>query len=205
MYVDGTPGETYTGGRFYFKTSDGTADHTERMTILGNGNLGIGTPSPSSLLHLIKTTEQFRSGYNTSNYWNATTSSTGITTFDAVGSGASFVFSDTVKASGFISSDGTAGATATTGGATFKNGLYVSGSISGGGATQVFNEVPTGSINSSNTVFTTAGDFETGTTRVYLNGIRQKLSTDYTETDTDEITFTVAPTTGDELIIDYQE
>lgn len=34
---------------------------------------------------------------------------------------------------GYLSSDGTAGATATTGGATFKNGLYTGGTISGGG------------------------------------------------------------------------
>jgi hypothetical protein len=75
----------------------------------------------------------------------------------------------------------------------------------GGAVLQVFNEVPTGSINSSNTVFTTAVPFEVDSTRVYLNGIRQTLGSDYTETDVDEITFTVAPTTSDVLIVDYQE
>lgn len=39
----------------------------------------------------------------------------------------------TVKAGGYQSSDGTAGATATTGGATFKDGLYTGGAISSGG------------------------------------------------------------------------
>ena len=75
---------------------------------------------------------------------------------------------------------------------------------SGGGSTQVFNEVPTGLINSSNTVYTTASNFSTGTTRVYLNKLRQVLGTDYTETAANQITFTTAPSTGDSLIIDYQ-
>jgi hypothetical protein len=75
----------------------------------------------------------------------------------------------------------------------------------GAGTVQVFNEVPTGAINTSNTIYTTANNFSTGTTRVYLNGVRQILSVDYTETGADEITFTAAPFTGDSLIIDYQQ
>jgi hypothetical protein len=42
---------------------------------------------------------------------------------------------------GYLAYDGTAGATATTGGATFKNGLYVSGSITGGTGTGNVEEV----------------------------------------------------------------
>lgn len=75
----------------------------------------------------------------------------------------------------------------------------------GGGSTQVWNETPTGLVNSSNTIYTTASNFASGTTRVFLNGVRQVLGTDYTETDTDEITFATAPVTADSLIIDYQE
>ena len=73
-----------------------------------------------------------------------------------------------------------------------------------GGADQVFNEVPAGLINSSNTIYTTASNFTTGTTRIYLNGLRQTLTSDYTESALNEITFIVAPTTGDTLILDYQ-
>jgi hypothetical protein len=60
-------------------------------------------------------------------------------------------------------------------------------------AQHVYNEVMTGTIDSSNTVFTTAVAFATGKLRVYLNGVRQILGDDYTVTDVDEITFTFAP------------
>jgi len=63
--------------------------------LLVQGNTGFGTGATvSARVHIISTTEQFRSGYDASNYWNATTGATGLTTFDAVGSGAKFVFSD---------------------------------------------------------------------------------------------------------------
>lgn len=62
----------------------------------GTGNIGMGTASPSALLHLIKTTEQLRVGYDTSNYYSTTVGSTGGVTFDAVGSGARFTFSDSL-------------------------------------------------------------------------------------------------------------
>lgn len=60
-------------------------------------------------------------------------------------------------------------------------------------AQHVYNEVMTGTIDGSNTVFTTAVAFATGKLRVYLNGVRQILGDDYTVTDVDEITFTFAP------------
>lgn len=61
------------------------------------GKVGIGTAAPAAFLHIVGTTEQFRSGYDaTTNYWNATTGSTGITTFAAFGSGASFVYSNLI-------------------------------------------------------------------------------------------------------------
>lgn len=65
--------------------------------ITSSGNIGIGTTTPGSGLHIVKTTEQFRSGYDSSNYWNATTNATGSTVFDAVGSGAGFSFLDKVN------------------------------------------------------------------------------------------------------------
>lgn len=62
-----------------------------------SGDVGVGTSAPSARLHAISTTEQLRLGYDTSNYWNATTGSTGITTFNAVGTTPSFVFSDGIS------------------------------------------------------------------------------------------------------------
>ena len=62
-----------------------------------NNRVGIGTTSPSARLHTVSTTEQVRFGYDVSNYWNATTSSTGVTTLSAAGSGAKFVFANDVE------------------------------------------------------------------------------------------------------------
>lgn len=94
---------------------------TERFRFQRNGDAGFGTTSPSAKLHLVKTSEQLRLGYDASNYYSTTVGSTGGVTFNAVGSGAKFVFSDaleatTVKATtagGFVSSDGSTGATGT--------------------------------------------------------------------------------------------
>lgn len=69
-----------------------------------SNNVGIGTATPSARLHAISTTEQLRVGYDASNYWNATTGATGITTFNAVGADAGFLFSDSVEVNDFISS-----------------------------------------------------------------------------------------------------
>ncbi len=75
----------------------------------------------------------------------------------------------------------------------------------GGGVVNTYNETPSGSINSSNTVFTTAANFTTGKTRIYLNGLRQLLGTDYTETAANQITFATSPITGSSLIADYED
>jgi hypothetical protein len=67
----------------------------------------------------------------------------------------------------------------------------------------IFNETPTGVMDAVNTVFTTNNDFISTKTRLYLNGIRLKLDEDYTESGSSEITFTEAPHSGDNIIIDY--
>lgn len=75
----------------------------------------------------------------------------------------------------------------------------------GGGATSVYNTPVTGLINGSNTVFSLATNFAPGSTRIFLNGTRQQIgiSQAYTETASDQITFTVAPSSGDEIYADY--
>lgn len=77
---------------------------------------------------------------------------------------------------------------------------------SGGGLTTsnfVTGEVPSGTIDGTNTTFTIANT-PTTAIKLYLNGIRQKLSTDYTFSGT-TITFTTAPTSGDLLLTDYSK
>lgn len=68
----------------------------------------------------------------------------------------------------------------------------------------VFNETPSGTVNGSNTVFTVANTPTAGTIRVYVNGLRQTLTTDYTVSGV-SITFGTAPATGDVLITDYHK
>ncbi len=72
-------------------------------------SVGFGTNSPSAKVHIIKTTEQLRVGYDASNYFSTTVGSTGIVTLDAVGSGSAFTFSDPVTATQLTSSGLTAG------------------------------------------------------------------------------------------------
>lgn len=82
---------------FWTGATTTTPTGTARMRINSAGDVSIGhSNNASALLHLIKTTEQLRSGYDTSNYFNVTTGSTGTTTFDAVGASSAFSFSDNV-------------------------------------------------------------------------------------------------------------
>ena len=84
----------------------------QNLSVLGTGNsyfvgnVGIGTTNPSAKLHALATTEQLRIGYDTSNYYSTTVGSTGGVTFDAVGSGAGFTFSDPVSVTGDINATG---------------------------------------------------------------------------------------------------
>lgn len=95
---DGAAGATYVGGKLSFFTGTNSTPLAESMTILGNGNIGLGVIIPSAKLHLTATTEQLRLGYNSSNYFSTTIGSTGGVTFDAVGTGAGFTFNDPVNA-----------------------------------------------------------------------------------------------------------
>lgn len=59
--------------------------------------------------------------------------------------------------------------------------------------------------DSSNKVYTLASSFISGSTRVYINGIRLTpgASYDYVETGTNQVTFTNAPDSGDLITVDY--
>jgi hypothetical protein len=95
-----------TGGR---ANSTGTI----RAVVDSNGRFGIGTSTPSVRTHILDTSEQLRVGWNASNYFSTSVGSTGITTFDAVGSGAKFVFSDNIESpqltTGIVKANGSGG------------------------------------------------------------------------------------------------
>lgn len=66
----------------------------------------------------------------------------------------------------------------------------------------VTEEVPSGAINGSNVTFTLANAPISGTVKVFLNGIRQKLTTHFTVSGT-TLTLAAAPVAGDTLVVEY--
>jgi hypothetical protein len=70
------------------------ASHTMVLGSVGAYAVDIasGTSTASAKLHLIKTAEQLRLGYDVSNYLSTTVGSSGLTTFNAVGTSPAFSF-----------------------------------------------------------------------------------------------------------------
>lgn len=68
----------------------------------------------------------------------------------------------------------------------------------------VTRETPSGTINGSNAIFTLANTPISGTEQVFLNGVLQALTTDYTISSA-TITMIPAPTTGDKLRVTYMK
>jgi len=69
--------------------------------------------------------------------------------------------------------------------------------------TIVVRETPSGLVNGSNTDFTLAHTPKSGTEEVYLNGLLQDPTNDYTIS-TNTITFVAAPKTGDKIRVSYR-
>lgn len=66
----------------------------------------------------------------------------------------------------------------------------------------ITDETPSGTINGTNKVFTLANAPRSGALRLFVNGLRQKSTDDYTISSA-TITMVTAPLTGDLLIADY--
>jgi hypothetical protein len=79
--------------------------------------------------------------------------------------------------------------------------LLGSGNIVISGSTQVYSEIPTGTINGSNTSFTIAHIPLAGIS-LFLNGLMAIPTTDYSVSGT-TITMVTAPISGDNLMINY--
>lgn len=91
----GTGSSSFTAGSVVF--SNGTIltqDNSNLFWDNTNKRLGIGATSPNARLESLSTAEQLRLTYSAGNYMSVTVGSSGGVTFDAVGTGASFVFSD---------------------------------------------------------------------------------------------------------------
>lgn len=71
-----------------------------------------------------------------------------------------------------------------------------------GGSTMVSGEVPSGVKNGVNVTFTLTQTPSVGSTAVYRNGLREQIGVGYTVSGL-VITFTTAPLSSDELVVDY--
>jgi len=80
------------------------------------------------------------------------------------------------------------------------------GTFANGVSNFITNEIPAGLVNSSNTAYTTAQSFVAGTLEYWINGLKQKSGTHFTEVNPAAGTFTVsdAPITGDLHEVKYQ-
>jgi hypothetical protein len=79
-------------------------------------------------------------------------------------------------------------------------------SAGGGGGTSgvfIWGETPAGLVNGTNKSYTTANPYVAGQLAVYLNGVRQRRSNDYSETGATTFQFNSAPLSGDLLSVDY--
>lgn len=85
------------------------------------------------------------------------------------------------------------------------SGAYIN-NINGRQATfPVYNEIPAGTVNGINAVFTTAFTPTSGTERLYRAGLRMTpYAVDYSMAGS-TITFVVAPPSGDNILIDYEK
>jgi uncharacterized protein (TIGR02145 family) len=71
------------------------------------------------------------------------------------------------------------------------------------GSGLIYNEIPAGLINGSNTEYTTANTPTTGSDKVFLNGLLQKRGFHYTISG-NLISFIIAPFTDDQILVDYK-
>lgn len=58
-------------------------------------------------------------------------------------------------------------------------------------------------VNGSNTVFTVPEAYQTGSIRVYWNGVRQIVNETFTETSSTTFTTSFTPQNGDYITVDY--
>lgn len=85
-----------------------------------------------------------------------------------------------------------------------SNGVYVEDINAFNG--YVSDETPTGSVDGSNTTFTTSKPYIGASLEVFVNGLKQKRSTHFVETTPSSGTFTIsdAPLSGDVVSVNYQ-
>lgn len=136
-------------------------DYTNKRLYVGNSGYLI---SPPSRVFIESTTEQLRVAYDAENYYSTTVASNGAVTFNAVGLGSKFTFSDNVEVPDAAYGAGWSGSTQ----APTKNAIYNKiQSMGNGTVTQVSTGTgltggpitSTGTISVDSTVVTTETNF----------------------------------------------
>jgi hypothetical protein len=77
------------------------------------------------------------------------------------------------------------------------------GTDAAGALIMTWGETPIGVINGSNHDFSSVNPYRAGLLAVYLNGLRQRRTADYSETGSQSFSFVNPPLPGDSLSIDY--
>ena len=150
------------------------------------------TPTPAITAYV--TNQQFLIKMNAANTGASTINISGLGAKSLTKSGATALSSGDLAIDGIyaITYDGTQ--------------FQVSGGAGSGGSNSwITNETPSGTVNGSNAAFDTASNYVAGSIQVYRDGQRMVGGgADYTETDSNTITFTTAPVTGSVIKVDYQ-
>lgn len=101
-------GQTFSPAAMLFYTSNGNSILNPCAVLTENGDLVVGGSVASARVHIIKTTEQLRLGYDATNYQSATVSASGIPTWTSTGN--AFVFQGDIRLDKTITAGGTTGA-----------------------------------------------------------------------------------------------
>ena len=73
-----------------------------------------------------------------------------------------------------------------------------------GGGAIVVGETPTGLVNGANATYTSLTSFTPGTVEVFVNGLAQRLPTDFNTSGVSTIILTSSPATGESIRINYR-
>jgi hypothetical protein len=186
-------------------------DGLERMRITSEGDVGINTDTPAEKLDV-------DGNIAVSGTVDGRDIATDGTKLDGIESGADVTDATNVAAAGatmdadtslagngyFLDEDNMASNSATKVASQQSIKAYVDATAIDSNSF-ISDATPTGLVNSSNTSYTTATSFVAGTLEVFLNGLKQARSADYTETTPASGVFTMAtaPTTGDILRVNF--